>query len=44
MIVAHIALWTNDLNAAASFWENYFAATVGEEYRSKRREGSYRAL
>ncbi len=39
MRIAHSALWTKDLDAAASFWERYFGATVGGPYRSKRREG-----
>ena len=39
MRIAHTALWTHDLDAAASFWETYFGATVGEPYRSQRRPG-----
>lgn len=39
MQVAHIALWTNNLERAAAFWREHFNATVGEAYRSQRREG-----
>ncbi|MBB3287721.1 MULTISPECIES: VOC family protein [Rhizobium] len=39
MRIAHTALWTHDLDAAANFWETYFGATVGEPYRSQRRPG-----
>lgn len=39
MRIAHSALWTRDLDAAAYFWESYFGATVGEPYHSRRREG-----
>ncbi|AGB71961.1 MULTISPECIES: VOC family protein [Rhizobium] len=39
MRIAHTALWTHDLDAAANFWEIYFGATVGEPYQSRRRPG-----
>lgn len=39
MKLAHIALWTRDLDAAATFWQTLFGATVGEPYRSQRRPG-----
>lgn len=39
MKVAHVALWTRDLEAAANFWREYFGATVGPEYHSARRPG-----
>ena len=39
MKLAHIALWTRDLDAAAAFWQTLFDATVGEPYRSQRRPG-----
>lgn len=39
MRVAHIALWTNNLERAASFWREHFNAKVGAAYHSKRREG-----
>lgn len=39
MRIAHTALWTHDLDAAANFWKTYFGATVGELYRSQRRPG-----
>jgi lactoylglutathione lyase len=37
--LAHIALWTRDLDRAAAFWQCLFGATVGEPYRSQRRPG-----
>jgi lactoylglutathione lyase len=37
--IAHIALWTRDLESAAAFWRRYFDARVGEPYYSKRRPG-----
>lgn len=39
MKLAHIALWTRDLDAAVAFWQTLFAATVGAPYRSQRRPG-----
>ncbi|KND61280.1 putative glyoxylase family protein (Lactoylglutathione lyase) [Candidatus Burkholderia verschuerenii] len=39
MNIAHIALWTRDLDAAAQFWRRYFQADVGAIYRSERRPG-----
>lgn len=39
MKVAHVALWTADLNSAATFWEDYFGAVVGAPYASRRRPG-----
>lgn len=39
MHIGHVALWTHDLARAAAFWETYFNAQVGEEYRSARRKG-----
>lgn len=39
MKLAHAALWTTDLDAAAAFWKELFGATVGEPYRSQRRPG-----
>jgi lactoylglutathione lyase len=37
--LAHAALWTRDLDAAAAFWRDVFGARVGEPYRSARRDG-----
>jgi lactoylglutathione lyase len=37
--VAHIGVWTRDLEKAAEFWKRNFNATVGEVYLSKRRKG-----
>lgn len=39
MKLAHVALWTPDLENAAAFWTRYFDATVGDLYQSKRRPG-----
>lgn len=39
MRLAHVALWTRDLDAAAEFWRNWFGATIGEPYESRRRPG-----
>ncbi|MGY5805119.1 VOC family protein [Rhizobium hainanense] len=39
MRIAHTALWTRDIDAAAAFWIKYFDATVGEPYHSQRRPG-----
>lgn len=37
--LAHVALWTRDLDAAATFWREVFGAQVGDAYRSARRVG-----
>ncbi len=39
MKLGHIALWTDDLDSAVTFWTRYFGAEVGETYQSKRRVG-----
>ena len=39
MRLAHVALWTRDLEAAAAFWLDHFDAEVGPLYRSRRRDG-----
>jgi len=39
MRIAHTALWTRNLDAAARFFATYFDATVGEPYQSKNRVG-----
>lgn len=39
MRIAHVALWTPDLDASAAFWATHFGATVGEEYTSRNRPG-----
>jgi lactoylglutathione lyase len=39
MKLAHVALWTPDLDSAAAFWEKYFGAVVGAPYFSRRRPG-----
>jgi lactoylglutathione lyase len=39
MKIAHVALWTRDLEGAAAFWRDYFGAAIGERYESRRRPG-----
>lgn len=39
MRLAHVALWTRDLDAAAAFWSDYFDAEVGDLYESRNRPG-----
>lgn len=39
MKLAHVALWTEDLERMAHFWEHYFGAVIGEPYRSRRQAG-----
>jgi lactoylglutathione lyase len=39
MQVAHVGLWTSDLEVAADFWRAYFGAEVGAIYHSQRRPG-----
>ncbi|WP_370678007.1 VOC family protein [Pleomorphomonas sp. PLEO] len=39
MHLAHIALWTHDLDAAAAFWSDHFEAEVGDLYESRNRPG-----
>ncbi|MDK1387444.1 VOC family protein [Sinorhizobium sp. 8-89] len=39
MNVAHIALWTTDIDRLAAFWAELFGAEAGEIYESRRRPG-----
>ncbi|TRD15569.1 VOC family protein [Palleronia caenipelagi] len=39
MKLAHLALWTQDLEAAAAFWKSYFDAEIGDRYESRNRRG-----
>lgn len=39
MKLAHLALWTNDIEAAAMFWQEHFGATAGARYDSRSRPG-----
>lgn len=39
MRLAHVALWTRDLDAAAAFWTRTFDAEVGDLYESRNRPG-----
>lgn len=39
MRLAHVAVWTLDLAAAAAFWSDYFDADVGDLYESRNRSG-----
>lgn len=35
MKLAHLALWTRDLEAASVFWRSYFDAEIGDRYDSR---------
>jgi lactoylglutathione lyase len=37
--LAHVALWTRDLDAAAAFWAEHFGVEVGAAYESRNRPG-----
>ncbi|WP_426238567.1 VOC family protein [Pararhizobium sp. DWP1-1-3] len=39
MRIAHVALWTPDLDRLCRFWADIFGATVGDLYESARRPG-----
>lgn len=39
MRIAHVALWTADLERLCGFWAETFGATVGDLYESARRPG-----
>lgn len=39
MKVAHVALWTRDLDALCAFWARVFGAQVGKVYESRNRPG-----
>lgn len=39
MRIAHVALWTADLNRLCRFWAETFGAVVGDLYESARRPG-----
>jgi lactoylglutathione lyase len=39
MKIAHVALWTRDLDEAVEFWTTFFDAKPGSPYESKRRAG-----
>lgn len=39
MKIAHVALWTRNIDAQLAFWQRYFSASYGEEYVSKNRPG-----
>jgi len=39
MKLNHLALWTQDLEAAATFWKSYFDAEVADRYDSRNRPG-----
>lgn len=39
MNIAHVALWTTDIERIAGFWVEFFAAEAGEIYESRRRPG-----
>ncbi|MCA1407017.1 VOC family protein [Ensifer sp. IC3342] len=39
MNVAHVALWTKDIDRIAAFWAEFFDASIGAIYESGRRPG-----
>lgn len=39
MKVAHVALWTRDLEQQAQFWVTFFDAKINEKYCSKTNPG-----
>jgi lactoylglutathione lyase len=39
MKIAHVALWTRDLDEAVEFWTAFFDAKAGPPYESRRRAG-----
>ncbi|ANS41390.1 VOC family protein [Serratia inhibens] len=39
MKIAHVALWTRDIDAQVAFWQCYFNGVAGEEYVSRNRPG-----
>lgn len=39
MRIAHVALWTTDLDGLCRFWAETFGAAVGDLYESARRTG-----
>lgn len=39
MKIAHIALWTTNLSAQVSFWQQYFGAQINEKYVSSNNVG-----
>jgi len=39
MKIAHVALWTTQLDAHLYFWQSYFSASANEKYISKNNPG-----
>ncbi|MES2058153.1 MAG: VOC family protein [Pseudomonadota bacterium] len=39
MKIAHVALWTADLDGNADFWRDHFDAVIGARYESRRQPG-----
>ncbi|NLU16407.1 MAG: glyoxalase/bleomycin resistance/extradiol dioxygenase family protein [Serratia liquefaciens] len=39
MKIAHVALWTRDIDAQVAFWQRYFDGVAGEQYVSRNRPG-----
>ncbi|PVD41387.1 glyoxalase/bleomycin resistance/extradiol dioxygenase family protein [Serratia liquefaciens] len=37
--MAHVALWTRDIDAQVTFWQRYFDGVAGEQYVSRNRPG-----
>ena len=39
MKIAHLALWTQQLDVQARFWVDFFAASINEKYLSQTNPG-----
>ena len=39
MKIAHVALWTRDIDVQVTFWQRYFDGVAGEQYVSRNRPG-----
>jgi len=39
MQIAHVALWTRDIDAQVAFWQRYFNGVAGDLYVSRNRPG-----
>ena len=39
MKIAHVALWTRDIDAQVTFWQRYFDGVAGEQYVSRNHPG-----
>ncbi|WP_049849201.1 VOC family protein [Trabulsiella odontotermitis] len=39
MKIAHVALWTRNLDAQAAFWQTFFGGKANEKYQSRNNPG-----